>query len=111
MTSKILHDPKSKYSDLTAKYSFLYPDRLRNNIILKNRELLDGRIPSYANQIEKAMKRGGYISINHRITEILASYFDIIFAVNGKYHPREKNLIIICLEQCEALPVDNRIDF
>ena len=44
------------------------------------------------------------MSINHRIAEFLASYFDVIFAINKKTHPGEKRLISICRVECELLP-------
>ena len=38
--------------------------------------------------------------------EILASYFDIIFAMNRITHPGEKRLVTYCLQNCPALPDD-----
>lgn len=102
--AKILYDPQEKYRNLVKKYSFPYPQELKRNIIFRNRNLLDGKIPSYSNQIEKALKRNDFVSVNHRLTEFLASYFDIIFALNELYHPGEKRLIELCLKHCRILP-------
>ncbi|MBS1795945.1 MAG: DUF4037 domain-containing protein [Acidobacteria bacterium] len=104
--AKILHDPRGLYRALVEKYSFPYPPELRKNIVAKNRALLDGKMPSYSGQIEKAFKRGDLVSVNHRSAEFLASYFDIVFALNERYHPGEKRLVELCLKLCPQLPAD-----
>jgi hypothetical protein len=55
-------------------------------------------------QIKKAAERGDIVSVHHRITEFLASYFDIIFALNKVPHPGEKRLINLCKKSCKLLP-------
>ena len=80
------------------------PEELRDEIIRKNRALLSGVLPSYDAQIRKAWARRDLVSVNHRTTEFLASYFDIIFAMNGRTHPGEKRLVTLCKESCENLP-------
>jgi hypothetical protein len=64
----------------------------------------DKPFASYYEQIEKAVKRNDVVSINHRITAFLASYFDIIFAVNELLHPGEKRLIQYAKDNCNILP-------
>lgn len=91
--SKILYDPKGKLQALKDKYNIPYPKELKENIITKNFMLLKDKMPSFYYQIEKAVKRQDKISVNHRLTELLASYFDIIFAINEKTHPGEKRLL------------------
>lgn len=65
---------------------------------------MDTALPAYKTQIEKAIKRNDMVSINHRVTEFLASYFDFIFAVNEKTHTGEKRLIELCKKNCSILP-------
>jgi hypothetical protein len=111
--SKILYDPKGVYSDMVKLFTMPYPELLRKNIISKNRECMYGKMPvspSYINQIEKAIKRNDIISVNHRIAEFIKNYFDILFALNRKFHPGEKHLIEYAKELCEWLPVDFEID-
>ena len=61
-------------------------------------------MPAYPKQIKKAVERKDFVSINHRITEFLASYFDLLFAINEVTHPGEKRLIQFCKKQCKILP-------
>lgn len=61
-------------------------------------------MPAYCNQIKKACTRNDKISIIHRTTAFLESYFDIIFALNSLTHPGEKRLIELCRQQCAVLP-------
>ena len=69
-------------------------------------DMLSGVMASYDLQIKKAISRGDKISINHRIAAYLASYFDIIFAVNLVFHPGEKRLIQMVNEKCKIIPED-----
>lgn len=104
--TQILFDRNGQYENLQIKYTLEYPEALKQNIVHKNRSLLKGRIPSYYEQVEKAVKRQDIMSINHRITEFLASYFDIIFALNKQTHPGEKRMITYSLMNCLVLPKD-----
>ena len=61
-------------------------------------------LPSFDMQIKKAENRGDLVSVNHRVAEFLARYFDIIFALNEMTHPGEKRMQIICSEECKILP-------
>ena len=110
LNAVILYDPKGEYDRMVKQFTMPYPEELRQNIIRENRELLEGMTPSYSNQIEKAIKRKDVISINHRLAAFTKSYFDILFAVNRKFHPGEKRLIQLAQEQCECLPEDFEAD-
>lgn len=101
--SIILYDEKNQIAKWKAVYK-TYPMPLRANILSKNRALLSGKIPSLDTQILKASERGDLVSVNHRITEFLASYFDVIFAINYVYHPGEKRMLEIAQEACSVLP-------
>ena len=103
---KILYDKEKRLTEAKRKYKIPYPEALRNNIITQNMRLLRGSMPAYENQIKKAVERGDLVSINHRVTEFMASYFDIIFALNEMTHPGEKRLVELCKEQCNYLPID-----
>ena len=104
ITSKIVYDKSDKLKELQTRYQIPYPKDLKKNIISKNMNLLSGMLPSFDTQIEKAEKRKDFVSVNHRVTEFLASYFDIIFALNEMTHPGEKRMQSICSKECKILP-------
>ena len=104
ITSKIVVDKNGYLAALQEKYRIPYPKKLKENIISNNLKLLSGTLPSFDMQIKKAESRGDLVSVNHRVTEFLASYFDIIFALNEMTHPGEKRMQSICSEECNILP-------
>ena len=61
---------------------------------------------AYDRQIKKAQERGDIVSVNHRITAFLESYFDVIFALNRQTHPGEKRQVQLCKKYCTLLPKD-----
>ena len=104
ITSKIVLDKNGRLNILQEKYRIPYPKKLKENIISNNLKLLSGMLPSFDMQIKKAENRGDLVSVNHRVTEFLASYFDIIFALNEMTHPGEKRMQSICSKECKILP-------
>ncbi len=102
--SKVLFDKTGEFTALQKKYDIPYPEKLRKNIIENNRNLLSGKLSSYDMQIKKVQQRGDLVSVNHRITAFLESYFDIIFALNRQTHPGEKRLVSLCKSTCKILP-------
>ena len=104
LTSIIIFDRNGRLADAKTRFDIPYPEQLRKNIIQRNRDLLSGTMPSYDEQIYKALLRQDPVSINHRTAAFLESYFDIIFALNRKTHPGEKRLITLCKANCSVLP-------
>ena len=104
ITSKIVYDKTGKLNEMQKKYKVPYPEKLKENIILNNMKLLSGMLPSFDTQIAKAENRKDFVSVNHRVTEFLASYFDIIFALNEMTHPGGKRMQSICSKECKILP-------
>ncbi|MDE7106875.1 MAG: DUF4037 domain-containing protein [Clostridiales bacterium] len=109
-TCKILYDRDGRLTALQARYDCEYPEKLRKNIIDRNMRLLRYAMPAYSTQIKKAVERGDLVSINHRVAEYLASYFDIIFAYNKLTHYGEKYLVLLCEKNCKLLPKDFKKD-
>lgn len=70
-----------------------YPDALRRNIVEWNHPVLRTSRSSYRRQIELAISRRDPVSVNHRVAALLASVFDIVFALHRQLHPGEKRLL------------------
>lgn len=102
--SDIIFDREGRFAKLKEISNCKYPVKLKKNIIEKNYPLLKNNISSYYNQISKAISRSDINSINHRLAGFMASYFDIIFAINEIPHPGEKRLINIIKNTCTKIP-------
>ena len=106
LNSKMLFDRQGWFPEFQNKCLQSYPNKLRDAIIAKNHPVLRNVIPSYFNQIKKAVERNDFISLNHRIAALLASYFDVLFAINHLTNPGEKKILSYALERCTRLPKD-----
>lgn len=104
----IVYDKDGVFTELQKKCNVDYPDNLKRNIIKKNYLILRESFSSYYNQIKKALRRNDLVSINHRLAAFLASYFDILFAINEMPHPGEKKLVDIVDKKCKIKPRDFR---
>ena len=103
-TCKIIVDKTGNLTKVQQKYNIPYPKQLKSNIIANGLNLLSGMLPSFDKQIIKAIERNDLVSLNHRVTEFLATNFDIIFALNEMTHPGEKRMQSICSKECQKLP-------
>lgn len=110
VNSIILYDKNGNLNKLQDKYKISYPYELKKNIVKKNYPLLKLQMPSYYYQIEKALKRDDFISVNHRVAVLFASYFDIIFAVNEIAHPGEKKILKIMQDNNLKVPTHMEIN-
>ena len=108
--SRPLHDPTGWLADQQRRAAVAYPEPLRRAIVAYNQPVLRGILTSYAAQIEKAVARDDLVSVNHRLAALLASYFDILFAVNRVPHPGEKRLLARAAALCPSLPTNMAAD-
>lgn len=104
--SKPLYERDGWFAALQAKAGQPYPEPLRRAIVAKNHPVLRRTLSSYAHQIALALGRNDHVSVNHRVSALLASYFDILFAVNGMLHPGEKRLVAHVVASCPKRPPD-----
>jgi len=108
LTSKPLCDQTGWFAALQANVAQRYPEELACAIVAKNYPLLRDARGSFGAQIVRAARRADTVSVNHRTTAFLASYFDVLFALNRVPHPGEKRLLALGLrlpcvpESCAA---------
>lgn len=102
--AQLLYDRGGWLASLRELASSPYPEELTISILGANYPILRHNESAYFHQIEKAINRGDLVSINHRAAEFLASYFDILFAINHLPHPGEKRLIETAERLCALLP-------
>lgn len=81
-----------------------YPEGLVSTIVDLNGLWLHDHPFSFRNQIAKAVGRGDKVSVNHRLAAWLASYFDIVFALNHVLHPGEKRMLEVAQRECKNVP-------
>ena len=107
----IVYDTDNWLNNLQKSIKTAYPSVLKENIIKRNMMLMyDKPFASYYEQIKKAIKRDDLNSVNHRISAFMASYFDVIFALNSMLHPGEKRLLKYSIDNCKILPVDYELN-
>ncbi len=104
LNSRRLYDREGWFASLQAKAAQQYPEMLRRAVVAKNHPILRNTLSSYLHQITLALARGDQVSVNHRVTALLASYFDILFAVNHLPHPGEKRLVDYVSANCPKRP-------
>lgn len=104
LNSQILYDRAGWFKGLQERATHPYPDALRRAIIAKNYPILRHTNSSYVQQIELALNRHDAVSVNHRVVALLASYFDILFALNRQPHPGEKRLVAYVQTLCPKRP-------
>jgi len=102
--AEILFDRNQQLADLQKKYQIPYPPELKTAILQKNHGLLRRQMPAYIFQMTKAVSRKDLVALNHVVSNYLASYFDILFAVNEKLHPGEKKLVEYVKNRCQWIP-------
>jgi hypothetical protein len=108
--SEALFDRTGWFRALQVRANAPYPPALKSAIIAKNLPILRSNMSSYIHQLELAIARKDPVSLNHRATALLASYFDIVFAVNEMPHPGEKRLVQYVEAHCRKRPQQMRLD-
>lgn len=96
----LLHDPSGEVARLRDSLRAAYPEPTRQALLRSNPELL--RV--YLAQLRKAQARGDVLFVQHRRYTIQMVFFNLLFALNRRYHPGEKRLLIHG-ERCELRPL------
>ncbi len=92
------------FSELQKTAHQPYPDDLMYAIVKKNHPALRKGLSSYKLQIARALERGDFVTVQHRTAGLLASYFDVLFAVNRMPHPGDKRMLDIAEAHCVKRP-------
>ena len=104
-TSTILYDGDGRFAQIQKQLDTPYPKALAKAVMAKSYPLLRSKLmASYYEQIEHAIVRNDLVSQAHRTSALLASYFDILFAINAQTHPGEKQLVSWAKKTCRFLP-------
>lgn len=101
-----LFDRNDWFERLQRRADRMFPDGLRAAIIAKNFPLLRETPFSFLHQLESAAHRGDTVSIQYRSAALLASYFDVLFALNALPHPGEKRLVEYAKTHCTLVPAN-----
>ena len=89
-TSENLFDRHGWFASLQARAEAPYPDLLARAIIDKNFALLRGSLAAHPKQLRSAVARDDLVFVQNLVYMILASYFDVLFALNRTPHPGAK---------------------
>lgn len=104
--SEALVDPTGWYGRLRERAAIPYPEPLRRAIVTLNHPILRERRATFRHQIELSHARGDWVAANHRVAALLASFFDVLFALNRTTHPGEKRLLAQAAASCPRRPAD-----
>jgi hypothetical protein len=99
-----LFDREGWFERLQAKARQPYPPELKRAIVALNQPVLRGNLSSLLSQIERAVAREDWLSVNHRTTALLECALDILFAINDQPHPGEKRLLAFIERDCPKRP-------
>ncbi len=104
LNSQVLFDRDGWFAAIQERARVPYPEPLRRAIVAKNHPILRSTLSSYRRQIARALERRDPVGANHRLAALLASCFDILFAINRIPNPGEKRLLLWVEERCPNRP-------
>ena len=104
--SRPLVDHDGWFAVLQERARVPYPEPLRRAVVAKNHPILRRSLFSFLRQIEDALARDDSVAVQHRLTALLASFFDVLFALNRQTHPGEKRLLRYAEDACPRRPAD-----
>ncbi|MEN9935310.1 MAG: hypothetical protein RLZZ387_1889 [Chloroflexota bacterium] len=93
-----LHDPEGALAALRGRLA-AYPEATRSRLLTTMPELLR----AYLRQLRKAQARRDLLFVQHRRYSVQMVYFNMLFALNRRYHPGEKRLLLHA-ERCPTKP-------
>lgn len=106
--STIAYDPTQWLEDLKKTATVPYPVELQKAIILHNRRALKNETSGLIGSLAVAARRRDLPSLGQRMSALLASCFDIVFAANKVTNPGEKRILDHVRRRCKRTPRDFR---
>jgi hypothetical protein len=94
-----LYDPAGELSALRERLLGAYPEPTRRLLLRYHPALLR----TYLGHLRLAQARGDLLMVQHRRYTVQMVYFNLLFALNRRYHPGEKRLLIHS-RSCTLLP-------
>jgi hypothetical protein len=98
----IVRDPAGCLGAQQARLKASYPEALRRAILRRQCT----RLALYTGQLRTGQQRGDLLYAQQIRTKLQNVYFDLLFAVNRRYHPGEKRLLVYA-ERCPLRPPDS----
>jgi predicted nucleotidyltransferase len=99
-----LVDVDGWYARAQQRAAAPYPEPLRAAVLARNVPLLHDANPALSRQLVKAADRGDRVGMLDRAAALLASYFDVLFALNRVTHPGEKRQLVWAAQTCPWRP-------
>lgn len=96
----VVDDPAGELRGIQDRLA-TYPEATRDRLLKRLPDELSG----YLEQLAKAARRRDWTSVTHRRTAVQVAWFDLLFAINRRYHPGEKRLLG-SLARCQLVPHD-----
>jgi hypothetical protein len=96
-----LYDPAGELSVLRERLQAEYPEPTRRLLLHYHPALL--RI--YLDHLRLAQSRDDLLMVQHRRYTVQMVFFNLLFALNRRYHPGEKRLLIHS-QACTLQPAD-----
>jgi predicted nucleotidyltransferase len=97
----LLYDPTGELSELQARLLSAYPEPTRRLLLQDNPK----RLRIYLDHLRLALARGDMLAVQQRRYTIQMVFFNLLFALNRRYHPGEKRLLAHS-EQCPIRPYE-----
>jgi hypothetical protein len=96
---RLLHDTAGKLTGLRDRLLAEYPESTRKLLLQHQPELLR----YFLWHLRQAQQRGDLLFVQHRRYALQSMFYNLLFALNRRYHPGEKRLLIHG-ERCARRP-------
>ena len=98
---RALYDPAGVLGLAQERLNNAYPEATRTALLRRQPALL----AFYLQQLRVAQGRGDLLFVQHRRATLQLVFFDLLFALNRRYHPGEKRLLAHAAH-CSLRPAD-----